>query len=42
MRDSNAKFYTMKPLHWSEGPIKILGIYISGEHERKKLQRKNR
>ena len=32
-RDSNAKFYTKKELAWSEGPIKILGIYLHPDRE---------
>lgn len=31
LRGSNARFYTEKPLHWSDGSIKILGIKISAE-----------
>ena len=27
-KDSVAKFYTLKPLFWSDGPIKILGIKV--------------
>ena len=27
LRDTDAKFYTMKQLFWSNGPIKILGLY---------------
>ena len=28
LRDTDAKFYTMKQLYWSDGPVKILGIYF--------------
>ena len=27
-RDTNAKFYTLKKLYWSPGPIRILGMFI--------------
>ena len=26
--NSDAKFYTIKPLHWSNDAIKILGIWV--------------
>ena len=28
LKDTDAKFYTMKKLFWSDGPVKILGIMI--------------
>ena len=28
MRHTNAKYYTQKKLHWSDKPVKILGIWI--------------
>ena len=28
MRKTNAKFYTLKPLFWSDGPVKMLGIWL--------------
>ena len=34
LRDSDAKFYTMKKLFWSDGPVKILGIYIHPEWDK--------
>ena len=30
LRKSDAKYLSGKPLHWSDGPIKILGIHIGG------------
>ena len=32
-KDSEAKFYTLKQLFWSPGPVKILGIYIDTDLE---------
>ena len=29
LRDTNAKYFSQNPLHWSDGPIKILGIHIT-------------
>ena len=29
LRDSNASYYVDKPLHWSDGPIRILGIQVT-------------
>ena len=29
MRQSNAKFYSNKKLHWTDKPFKVLGIYLS-------------
>ena len=28
LRDTDPKFYTLKPLFWSDGPVKMLGVYI--------------
>ena len=28
LRDTDAKFYTLKPMLWSDGPVKILGVYV--------------
>ena len=28
LRDSDARYYTMKKLFWSDGPVKILGVHI--------------
>ena len=28
MRDTDAKFYTLKPLFWTDGPFRVLGIMI--------------
>ena len=33
LRDTDAKFYTMKPLFWSDGPVKILGTMIHPDPE---------
>ena len=33
LRNTDAKFYTMKQLFWSDGPVKILGCYIHPDKE---------
>lgn len=32
IRNTDAKFYSQLPLHWSDGPIKILGLLISPDY----------
>ena len=33
LRNTDASFYSRLPLHWSDGPIKILGIQICTDRE---------
>ena len=33
LKDSDAELYTIKPLKWSDGPIKILGIFLTTNNE---------
>ena len=33
VRNSNAKFYSSQKLHWSDNPIKVLGVVITNNHE---------
>ena len=32
LKDTDPKFYTLKPLFWSDGPLKILGSYVDEDY----------
>ena len=38
LRGSDARFYSEFPLHWTDGPIKILGLWTSSDVEQMSIQ----